>query len=91
MIIKSSPAMIIPVRCFTCAKVLSDKVRMYERLKAEAEEEASGGAEPEAGESDSERAGLVGASVAHILDRLGFTRVCCRRHMLTYVDAMDRI
>jgi|Laugresbdmm110sd_1035091.scaffolds.fasta_scaffold03538_3 DNA-directed RNA polymerase I, II, and III subunit RPABC5 len=26
-----------------------------------------------------------------ILDRLGLTRICCRRHMLTTVDMMDII
>lgn len=90
--------MIIPVRCVTCAKVLADKSRMYERLKAEAEAEADAAADAaggrdggQAGGDGAAAGGLVGASVAPILDRLGFTRMCCRRHMLTYVDAMDRI
>jgi DNA-directed RNA polymerases I, II, and III subunit RPABC5 len=75
--------MIIPVKCFTCGKVLANKYRYYQgevrRLKL-----------------------LQGTNVdkvvyltktntektieGNVLDELGLTGVCCRRHMLTHVD-----
>lgn len=67
--------MIVPVRCVTCGKVLADKWRFYSRRVEEGE--VSGKAEP----------GFRG----RILDDLGVTRYCCRRHMLSHVDLVDRI
>lgn len=76
--------MLIPVRCVTCGKVLADKVRKFE----ERVQETAKLAKP-AGESPQD--GLVGTSVAVVLNELGLVKMCCRRHMLTNVDAMDRI
>lgn len=70
--------MIIPVRCVTCGKVVGDKWRWFEsKLKDEAPEEAT------ATEQSSRR--------ARLLDELGLKRMCCRRHLLTTVDVMDKI
>lgn len=68
--------MIVPVRCVTCGKVIGDKWRWFERkLKEE------GG--PTHDETKSEK--------ARLMDELGLKRMCCRRHMLTTVDVMDKI
>jgi DNA-directed RNA polymerase subunit N (RpoN/RPB10) len=69
--------MLIPVRCFTCGKVIADKWRGYEKRVAKAVEESDG--------SDAAAA----ACKASTMDDLGLTRICCRRHMLTTVDMMD--
>ena len=75
--------MITPVKCFTCGKVLADKYRYYleevQKLK----------------ETDGNRSGdVVYLTKAHskktpegeVMDKLGLTRVCCRRHFMTHVD-----
>jgi DNA-directed RNA polymerase subunit N (RpoN/RPB10) len=72
--------MIIPVRCFTCGKVIADKWRAYETRVAE----ASG---DDTTPSDDE----VAAAKSRVMTDLGITRICCRRHFLTTVDLMDSI
>lgn len=67
--------MIIPIRCVTCGKVLADKWRYYERKMEEAE--LAGDVTP----------GFRGK----VLDELGLSRYCCRRHMLGHVDLVDKI
>jgi DNA-directed RNA polymerase subunit N (RpoN/RPB10) len=93
--------MIIPVRCFTCGKVLANKWAWYERkckalggtdaaspssdVKATTDDAIGpGGAESGAASSHS-------TPRARLLDELGLTRTCCRRHMLTHVDLHDII
>tara|TARA_B100000989_G_C19131676_1_gene299595 strand:+ start:223 stop:456 length:234 start_codon:yes stop_codon:yes gene_type:complete len=75
--------MIIPVKCFTCGKVLGDKYRWYQeevrKLKLE------NGDNPESviylTKDDVKKTpeGIV-------LDKLNLKKYCCRRHMLTHVD-----
>jgi DNA-directed RNA polymerase subunit N (RpoN/RPB10) len=67
--------MIIPVRCVTCGKVIGDKWRWFER---KLDEEG-----PTTDEAKSKK--------ARLMDELGLKRMCCRRHMLTTVDVMDKI
>lgn len=88
--------MIIPIRCMTCGKVMADKYDWYvqEVLKLQKKqdeakpkkEKKKGGAKdqdiPETFES---------LKTGPILDKLGLTRICCRRHMLTTVDMMEMI
>lgn len=83
--------MIIPVRCFTCGKVLADKWRAYVRKCAEqdAVEQAKDGQAAVNGDFQpvGDRQGLLKSTPRDkILTGLGLTRMCCRRHMLTHVD-----
>jgi len=78
--------MIIPIKCFTCGAVIADKYRFYvnkvrsEKLKS--------------GQSDKTidkvvyltRVNIGKTMEGQVLDKLGITNVCCRRHMLTHVD-----
>lgn len=75
--------MIIPVKCFTCGNVLADKYRYYQtevrRIKTSK------------GLSVEKVVYLTKTNVektaeGEVLDTLGLTAVCCRRHMLTHVD-----
>ena len=70
--------MIIPIKCFTCGKVLGDKWLYY--IKAIEEEE----------KSDEniylEKGGCEKSIKGKVLDKLNLKRICCRRHMLTHVD-----
>lgn len=77
--------MIIPVRCFTCATVLADKWLAYERKCKEQER-----AEKTEEEKDYPHNFDMNFK-GKILDELGLTKVCCRRHMLTHVDLIDDI
>lgn len=59
--------MIIPVRCFTCGKVVGSYYEDFSRrVKA--------GEDPTA-----------------VLDEFGLDRMCCRRMLLSHVDAIDEI
>lgn len=89
--------MIIPIRCMTCGKVMADKYDWYvqEVLKLQKKEETQpkkepktkkGGADPKEMFKDFED-----LRTGPILDKLGLTRICCRRHMLTTVDMMETI
>lgn len=78
--------MIIPIRCFTCGKVIADKWRSYERQCAEADANMRK-TEGAADEPQPAGNGLLKTTPRDkILNGLGLTRMCCRRHMLTHVD-----
>lgn len=75
--------MIIPIKCFTCGKVLADKYQFYIRkvrelkLKRGLDEEKvvyltkdNIGKTPE----------------GEVMDELGLIKICCRRHILSHVD-----
>jgi DNA-directed RNA polymerase subunit N (RpoN/RPB10) len=142
--------MIIPVRCFSCGRVLADKYEFFLRRAAEeeAKEEAKEGArEGSKGTGDGVNGTTPGFSFAlrakreeksfsfalrakreeksfsfalrakreeksqqqprfaggpgsapltltptgRVLDELGLTSICCRRHMLSHVDLIDVI
>ena len=79
--------MIIPVRCFTCGKVLGN---MWEFYQEEVRKQRV--ADGEHGRDINDRVIYFNASNAkktadgHILDQLGLTRPCCRKHLLAHVD-----
>ena len=75
--------MIIPVKCFTCGKVLADKYRYYQQEvrkmkfnnKMEVEKVIY------LTEDNIEK-----TPEGKVLDKLQLNKYCCRRHMLTHVD-----
>tara|TARA_B000000557_G_C20385466_1_gene279857 strand:+ start:218 stop:451 length:234 start_codon:yes stop_codon:yes gene_type:complete len=75
--------MIIPVRCFTCGKVIADKYQFYCREVRKRKAVAG---------MDTDR--VVYLTEDHVdktpegdvMDALGLVNVCCRRMMLTHVD-----
>jgi DNA-directed RNA polymerase subunit N (RpoN/RPB10) len=85
--------MIIPVRCFTCGKVLADKWEYYKKRCNELREdkdkvkdkERKKAQEPEQIKHFSE------ASTKQVLDELGLVRYCCRRHFIAHVDIIDTL
>ena len=74
--------MIIPVKCYTCGKVLGNKYRFYEqelrRLK-NATDDINSVTYLTNDNADKTVAG-------EILDKLKLNKICCRRHMLTHVE-----
>lgn len=75
--------MIIPVKCFTCGNVLADKYRFYQdevrKIKIQ-----KGVDVEKVVYLTKER--IEKTAEGTVLDNLGLTNVCCRRHMLTHVD-----
>jgi DNA-directed RNA polymerase subunit N (RpoN/RPB10) len=91
--------MIVPVRCFTCGKVLADKWEAYVRLQQEqidALRQRGDSAEATTAAAAAGAAPAVGVGVGvgadgapatgAIMDRLGITKYCCRTVMMTLVD-----
>tara|TARA_B100001758_G_scaffold147047_1_gene126768 strand:- start:23686 stop:23922 length:237 start_codon:yes stop_codon:yes gene_type:complete len=77
--------MIIPVKCFTCGKVLADKYIYYQKtvsyMKINNKEELT-----EIKYLNSNN--IKKTPEGKVMDDLGLTRMCCRRHMLTHVDIL---
>ena len=75
--------MIIPIKCFTCGKVLADKYRWYldevkkRKLSKNIDYDKVVYLTKENVEKTPE---------GEALDKLQLTKMCCRRHMLTHVD-----
>lgn len=76
--------MIVPIRCFTCAKVIADKYDYYiqetEKLKKEGKKV-----------EDEDYKYFSDIHTKEILDNLGLTRYCCRRMLLSTSDLMNII
>tara|TARA_B100001093_G_scaffold188426_1_gene180982 strand:+ start:1662 stop:1895 length:234 start_codon:yes stop_codon:yes gene_type:complete len=75
--------MLIPVKCFTCGKVLGDKYRYYvrevEKLKLDKDLKVNKVIYLDKTNLDKTPEGFI-------LDKLELTKYCCRRHLLTHVD-----
>lgn len=69
--------MIIPVRCFSCGRVIaSDYINFQNRLSLLRETEKR---EP------------THKDISKILDELGIKRYCCRRMIISHVDLIDEV
>jgi DNA-directed RNA polymerase I, II, and III subunit RPABC5 len=75
--------MLIPVKCFTCGKVLANKYRYYEqevrKRKIAKNMEVDNVIYLTRAQTDKTPEGDV-------LDNLKLNKMCCRRHMLTHVN-----
>ena len=75
--------MLIPVKCFTCGKVLGNKYRYY--LKEVQKRKISKS-------MDTEKVLYLTTDFidktpeGEVMDELKLTKYCCRRHVLTHVD-----
>ena len=77
--------MIIPVRCMNCGKLIADKWRYYQQKLRQMKGDQSelpyymdGTTVPDTPEKK-------------VLDELGLTRPCCRKHFLTQKDLIEKI
>ncbi len=66
---------IIPVRCFTCGKIIGDAFEEYKKRYEEYKKAVDTGEKPK-------------ETPKKILDDLGIDRYCCRRMILTHVDLL---
>jgi len=77
--------MIIPIRCMNCGNPLADKWLFYQQKVKELR-----------GNVDVKPIYMDGKSIPEtaelkVLNELGLKRYCCRKHMLTHVDLIDKI
>jgi DNA-directed RNA polymerase subunit N (RpoN/RPB10) len=75
--------MIIPVKCVTCGMVLADKYRFYleEVRKRKLAKSQDINSVLYLTKEFTEK-----TAEGEVLDELGLTKMCCRRHLLTHVD-----
>lgn len=81
--------MIIPVRCFTCGKLLADKKKYYEKELLRKKLNKKGDEDPLILNLNVED---VKKTIAgEIMDELGLIRMCCRKTMLSNVELIKEI
>lgn len=75
--------MIIPIKCFTCGKVIADKYRYYvEEVRKKKLER----------DMDIHKVVYLTTEFrdktpeGEVMDDLGLKKMCCRRHILSHVD-----
>jgi len=80
--------MIIPIRCMNCGFLLADKWRWYQK-EVEKRRKAKGlGSEPIY--IDGTRQPDM-TPERQVCDELGISRYCCRKHLLTHCDLIEKI
>lgn len=75
--------MIIPVKCFTCGKVIANKYRTYLAKVRELKLSAGQSVEKVIYLTQENR---DKTPEGRVMDELGIVKMCCRRHLLTHVD-----
>ena len=80
--------MLIPIRCFTCGKVLADKWYGYVKMVDEEKEKT--------GKTEDSILNLKNTEIektpeAIALDKLNLHRYCCRRMMISNINLIDII
>jgi DNA-directed RNA polymerase subunit N (RpoN/RPB10) len=73
--------MIIPIRCFTCGKVIADKWEYYIKRCEELEND----------EKNKDNKYFKEPFKEKILDELQLHKYCCRRMILSHVDVVDNL
>ena len=88
--------MLIPIKCYTCGKILADKYLYYKTelirktltLKNDNDNKNSN-KDPLMIDISVEDVKMTPAG--EIMDELGLDRICCRKVMLTSIDIIDEI
>ena len=81
--------MIIPIRCFTCNKVLADKWNHYEEEVRKLRDAAAVPKEEPLSFTQKDPMLYFDKNIQKdILDKLGLDRICCRRHMISNADLL---
>ena len=80
--------MIIPIRCFTCGKVMADKYNYYKKRVSDIKRERG----MEMSQDTYVNTGDDSASPEKVaMDELGLHRYCCRRMIMTHVDLIEKL
>tara|TARA_Y100000361_G_C11071458_1_gene295933 strand:+ start:555 stop:824 length:270 start_codon:yes stop_codon:yes gene_type:complete len=89
--------MIIPIRCFTCGKVIADKWNAYKDLIEKDSKDSSKKdkkftlEEITITDKEDPMRYFEKNSQKKSLDKLGIVRMCCVRHFISQVDLVDFI
>ena len=75
--------MIIPIKCFTCGKVLADKYQFY---KKEVKKKKISKSMNLDNVLYLTKDFIDKTAEGEVMDMLKLNKYCCRRHMLTHVD-----
>ena len=75
--------MLIPIKCFTCGKVLANKYKYYQ-VEVRKRKVATNMEIDKVVYLTKEYADKT--AEGEVMDKLGLTKYCCRRHLLTHVD-----
>jgi DNA-directed RNA polymerase I, II, and III subunit RPABC5 len=81
--------MIIPIRCFTCGKIIGDKWEAYKKLVQENREKM--GLPDEDTIIDVKLEELQETPEGIAMNQLKLKRYCCRRMLLSHIDLIDII
>ncbi len=79
--------MIIPIRCFTCGKLIANNWNKYEQELQKEFNKVVKDYESRLDITESQRKTIE----SQILDKLGYTRYCCRRMFMSHVDLCEKI
>jgi len=86
--------MIIPVRCFTCNKVLGDKWNYFKKELEKNDKEENEFTIEDISIPENEENPLRyfdDNKQKQILEKLGITKMCCVRHFISHIDLIDII
>jgi len=75
--------MIIPIKCFTCGKVLADKY-LYYCQRVNEKKTALGMDKDDV--IYMTKNNIKKTPEGEVMDELNLNKICCRRHMLTHID-----
>lgn len=81
--------MLIPVRCFTCGKLISNKFDEYQKELARKKLALNSDEDPLIIDINADE--IKKTIAGEILDEMGLTRMCCRKTMLTSINIIDEI
>ena len=81
--------MIIPIRCYTCGKLLADKYEYYESELLRKKLAMNTTEDPLV--ININAPDIKKTIAGEIMDELGLIRICCRKVMLTSINIIDEI
>ena len=77
--------MIIPIRCFTCGKLIA---HMWENYQKQVQNEVDKLTDAYQDTIDYQKRRSI---ESEIIDKMGLERYCCRRMLLSHVDLCEKI
>ena len=86
--------MIIPIRCFTCNNKIANKWELYNKLldgKKDEKKEYILTTEIIKDIKENEKSEKIKSNIGQVLDTIGITRYCCRRHFIGHVELIHLI
>ncbi len=81
--------MLIPIRCYTCSKLLSDKYEYYQSELLRKKLAMNTTEDPLI--ININAVDITKTIAGEIMDELGLIRICCRKVMLTSINIIDEI